>query len=79
MKLMEMGTLDKNAAHFIVKALFTTITNASWDDDGIINLIKEGFKVRDTVKKGLESPFRVRFQIVQPELLMTMKPSWPKL
>jgi hydroxylamine reductase len=49
-KLKEAGTVDKNAAHFITKALFTTITNAAWDDDAIIERIKEGLKVRDAVK-----------------------------
>ena len=34
-KLKQMGTVDKDAAHFITKALFTTITNAAWDDDVI--------------------------------------------
>lgn len=49
-KLKEMGTLDKNAARFVCKALFTTITNVSWDDDVIIDLIREGLKVRDALR-----------------------------
>jgi hydroxylamine reductase len=49
-KLKETGTVDKDAAHFITKALFTTITNAAWDDDAIIERIKEGLTVRDAVK-----------------------------
>jgi len=50
-KLKELGTVDKSAAHFICKALFTTITNVAWDDDVVIDRIKEGLKVRDAVKK----------------------------
>ena len=50
-KLKEMGTMDKNAAHFVCKALFTTITNVAWDDDVIIDRIKEGFKVRAAVRE----------------------------
>ena len=50
-KLKEMGAMDKNAAHFVCKALFTTITNVAWDDDVIIDRIKEGFKVRDAVRE----------------------------
>ena len=50
-KLKEMGTLDKNAAHFVYKALFTTITNVAWDDDVIIDRIKEGFKIRDALRE----------------------------
>ena len=49
-KLKEVGTLDRNASRFICKALFTTVTNVAWDDDVIINTIKEGLKVRETVK-----------------------------
>ena len=44
------GTLDRSAAHFICKALFTTITNVAWDDDVLIARIKEGLAVRDAVK-----------------------------
>ena len=50
-KLKEMGTVDRDAACFICKALFTTITNVAWDDDVLIDRIKEGLKVRDEVKK----------------------------
>jgi len=54
-KLRDMGTVDKNAAHFICKALFTTITNVAWDDDVIIDRIKEGLAVRDAVKARVGS------------------------
>ncbi len=50
-KLNEQGTVDRKAAHFICKALFTTITNVAWDDDIIIDSIKEGLKVREAVKE----------------------------
>ncbi len=50
-KLNELGTVDRKAAHFICKALFTTITNVAWDDDIIIDSIKEGLKVREAVKE----------------------------
>jgi hydroxylamine reductase len=50
-KVKEIGTVDRNAARFISKALFTTITNVAWDDDVLIDRIKEGLKVRDEVKK----------------------------
>lgn len=53
--LSKAGTLDRAAAHFICKALFTTITNASWDDDAIINLIREGLKVRAALKEKVGS------------------------
>jgi len=50
-KLYEQGVLDKGAARFVCKALFTTITNVAWDDNVIIDRIREGFKVRDSVKE----------------------------
>jgi hydroxylamine reductase len=50
-KLKAQGTVDKNAAHFVCKALFTTITNVAWNDDVIIDRIKEGLKVREAVKE----------------------------
>jgi hydroxylamine reductase len=50
-KLKEKGTVDKNAGRFICEALFTTITNVAWDNDEIVNRIKEGLKVRDAVKE----------------------------
>jgi hydroxylamine reductase len=49
-KLKQAGTVDKEAAHFIAKALFTTITNVAWNDDVIIDRIREGLKVREAVK-----------------------------
>jgi len=48
-KLKEKGTVDRSAARFVCEALFTTITNAAWDDDVIIDRIKEGLKVRDAL------------------------------
>jgi hydroxylamine reductase len=53
--LKEKGTVDKNAARFVCKALFTTITNVAWDDDVIINRIKQGIKVRDAVMEKVEA------------------------
>jgi hydroxylamine reductase len=49
-KLKEKGTVDREAANFVCKALFTTITNVAWSDDVIIDRIKEALKVRDSVK-----------------------------
>jgi len=50
-KLKEKGTVDRDAGRFLTKALFVTITNAAWDDDSIIEWIREGLKVRDDVAK----------------------------
>ena len=50
-KLIAEGDVDRSAAHFICKALFTTITNAAWDDNVIIERIEEGLKIREELKK----------------------------
>ena len=50
-KVKEKGAVDGNAARFVCEALFTTITNVAWDDDAIINRIKEALKIRDAVKE----------------------------
>jgi hydroxylamine reductase len=52
-KLKEQGTVDQYAGHFLCKALFTTITNVAWNDDVLVDRIKEGLKVRDAVKEKL--------------------------
>ena len=52
-KLKEKGTVDKDAGHFICEALFTTITNVAWDDDVIVDRIKQALNVRDAVKEKL--------------------------
>ncbi len=52
-KLREKGVVDRDAGNFVCKALFTTITNVAWDDDVIIERIKQGLKVRDKVREKL--------------------------
>ena len=52
-KLQQQGIVDREAGNFICRALFTTITNAAWDDEIIIERIKEALKVRETVKTKL--------------------------
>jgi len=50
-KLKEQGRADRDAAHFIAQALFVTVTNTAWDDDVIIDWIKEGLDVRAAVRE----------------------------
>ena len=52
-RLKEQGTLHREAGRFVCKALFTTITNVAWDDNVIIDRIKEGLCVRDAVRKSV--------------------------
>ncbi len=53
--LKEKGAVDKNAGRFICEALFITITNVAWDDEVIINRIRQALKVRGAVKEKLGS------------------------
>ena len=49
-KAKELGIVDKETGLFIAQSLFTTITNANWDNQRFISLIKEGLKIREELK-----------------------------
>jgi hydroxylamine reductase len=49
-KAKELGIFDKKTGLFIAQALFATITNANWDNQRFIFLIKEGLKIREELK-----------------------------
>ncbi len=49
-KAKELGELEKKAGLFIAKSLFSTITNANFDNERFIAQIKEGLKIRDELK-----------------------------
>ena len=49
-KAKELGIFDKKTGLFIAQALFATITNANWDNQRFISLIKEGLKTREELK-----------------------------
>lgn len=44
------GTVDREVGHYVAKALFTTITNVSFDDDRLTDIIKQGLALRDKIK-----------------------------
>ena len=46
----KLNAVDKKVGRYVCEALFTTITNAAWDDAGIIAKIEDGLKIRDDVK-----------------------------
>ncbi len=50
-ELRRKGSVDRPAGRFLCQALFTTITNAAWDDEAIIGRIKAGLEVRDGLRK----------------------------
>jgi hydroxylamine reductase len=49
-KAKELGIYDKETGLFIAQALFTTITNANWDNDRFVAIIKEALKHREALK-----------------------------
>jgi hydroxylamine reductase len=49
-KAKELGIFDKKTGLFIAQALFATITNANWDNQRFISLIKKGLKIREELK-----------------------------
>ncbi|MFZ5569658.1 MAG: hydroxylamine reductase [Thermodesulfobacteriota bacterium] len=51
-KAANAGAPDRAAAQFIREALFTTITNAAWDDDVIVDRIRKGLTIREAVKQN---------------------------
>ena len=40
---------DKEVNHFIMRALFTTVTNVNFDNENLIGIIKQGLKLRDAI------------------------------
>ncbi|MBD3174616.1 MAG: hydroxylamine reductase, partial [Armatimonadia bacterium] len=50
----ELGATDRDIDVFIVRALFTTVTNVSFDPDRIESTIREGDKVRQRARKLYE-------------------------
>ena len=50
-KATELCIASKEDGLFAAQALFTTITNANWDNDNFIALIKETLKRRDALKE----------------------------
>jgi hydroxylamine reductase len=49
-KAKEAGALDSQYGRFTIEALFATITNANFESDRIIALIREALKLRDELK-----------------------------
>ncbi len=47
---IQTGKDDKNVRHFILDALFTTITNVNFDKNVLIEKIKKGLSLRDSMR-----------------------------
>ena len=60
-RLKELGIVDKKAGHYLCQALFTTITNVAWDDEVIIDRIKESLRVREELKGKFLAAYKEKF------------------
>ncbi|MBW1828730.1 MAG: hydroxylamine reductase, partial [Deltaproteobacteria bacterium] len=49
-KAKEFGISDKETGLFAAQALFTTITNANWDNERFVAMIREGLRRRDQLR-----------------------------
>ncbi len=47
------GIIDRRADRFVVKSLFSTITNVNFDKESFIKRIKEGLEIRESLKERL--------------------------
>ncbi|MCP3951674.1 MAG: hydroxylamine reductase [Desulfobacterales bacterium] len=56
-KAKELGIDDNGNGLFVAQGLFTTITNANWDNDRFIELIKEALTRREAIKNSLGKEF----------------------
>lgn len=59
--LREKGESDRDASHFVIDALFTTITNANFDNDSLDSFIRKAFELKNILagtakKRGIELP-----------------------
>ena len=57
-KAAELGISNRENGLFAAQALFTTITNANWDNDRFIALIREALKRRDALKQQVEAAYK---------------------
>jgi len=60
-KASELGISNKENGLFTAQALFTTITNANWDNDRFIELIKEALKRRESLKDRFLAAYKEKY------------------
>ncbi len=61
-KAKELGISNKENGLFAAQALFTTITNANWDNDRFIEMIKQGLKCREAFKDKVMAAYYEKCQ-----------------
>ena len=57
-KLKEFGVSDNITSLFVAKGIFATITNANFDDDRFIGLIRESLELREQIKEKFLTLYR---------------------
>ena len=57
-KAKEFGIVDKKIGLFIAQALFTTITNANWDNERFLSLIRKNLKIREELKNKFLASYK---------------------
>jgi hydroxylamine reductase len=60
-KAKEFGISTNGNGLFIAKALFATITNANWDNDRFVALIKEALKRREAISAKFRTSYLVAY------------------
>ena len=61
-KLKELGAnTDRNAGLFIAQALFATITNANFDDERFISLIREALNIRSRLRNKFIAAYKEKY------------------
>ena len=59
-KAKEFGISNRENGLFAAQALFTTITNANWDNDRFIEMIKEALKRREALKEDFLAAYQAK-------------------
>ncbi|MCD6292685.1 MAG: hydroxylamine reductase [Deltaproteobacteria bacterium] len=59
-KLKEFAIQDNETALFTAQALFTTITNANWDNDSLSNFIKGALQHRNQLREKFLSAYKAK-------------------
>lgn len=66
-RLRDLGVKENASGLFVVKCLFSTVTNVNFDPERFVALIREAFKVRDDLKERLLTACRKKNNVEYPE------------
>ena len=60
-KAKDLGIHDKATGLFVAQGLFTTITNANWDNERFVGMIKEALKRREALKEKFLTAYKEKY------------------